>query len=288
MVDNSEFKKYLENIFSETFINIEELDVPVEKSYYLGSGSSFKEFNSFYGDQEIFKTQTQKFVNVINQLFDNSYLIKFSELILYAGFERYETAVFQGTKKTFSMGRWRRPSQSDVIVDSLIKYRCINGIDFISRFLDSNLPLNKKVNFEGSIFKFSHANDNVLVKFYDLSENYNAYLTVKITTDYMDCGSYTSRAPDAEYYIFLDSLYEKILKTKNLDDIARLHFYLCRRVPHVRGGGAIAEWIAAALMIYSGYNFTAWSTNLFSEPWSLAITSGVERFIKIYPQIADL
>lgn len=286
MVTNSDFKKYLENLFSESFINIEDLDLKIEKSWYLGGGSSFDDFRDFYGDQDIFKQRTQNFIDVVNQLFANSYKPAFSELLLYAGFQRYETAVFQGTKKTLSMGRWRVPSKIDAIVDPLIKYRCLNATNFIQRFLDTDLPLNQIVNFEGSDFLFTFENETINVNCYDLDLGHNSYLSVNLIPD--NCGYYSSLAPNGKYYIFLNELYEKCVESEDLKDIGRLHFYLCRRVPYVRGGGTIAEWIAAALMIKSGYNFTGWSKNPFMEPWSVAITSGVERFIDIYSQIADL
>jgi len=304
MTNNIDFKDYLEEVFQEKFIEIQKFyidktSVPDSKF----AGSSFVDHTNYYGDQDIFKQYTREFLFIVKQIFDDGYKPELSELLLYAGHQRYELSKAQG-KRNREMGEWRDPYDTDsVLVDYINKYRYINAFRLIDRFLDSGLPTNKPVKFEGTLFKFkidflpeeNPELDKAIIQSYASDGTHQSALEIYFNSekclkmeDRLDCGLYVGRTPDDKYYRLLDSLYQKCIYTRKLDDIAKLHWHLCRRVPHIRGGGAIAEWISAALMIYSGYNFRNWSSHVFLEPWSVAITSGVERFIELYPDISNL
>lgn len=289
------FKKYLENIFGNVRSIEEDTENLILEAIPSVSYSSYGQHTNIYGDQDIFKSQTQKYIATVNYLFDEGYNPTLAELILYAGIERYKTSVLQKNPMPY-MGYWKMPGEKGIfMIDYLSKYRYIDCVDFLWRFLDTDLPTNEKVIFEGSLCLVELTDNNPVIYHYTEDDKIFSRLTFALDKEGCNnmenavvCGNYMSAAGDKEFYLLIDSIYQKCLLSKNLEDIARLHFYLCRRVSHFRGGGAIAEWISSSLLIHADYDFKGWSTDPHLEAWAQAITSGIDRFIEIYLKIANL
>lgn len=287
-----QLKEYFDDIFGP-IRQIEHENITPENTVDI-SYSSFGQHTNTYGDQNIFKIKTQEFIAVVNQLFDQGFNPTLPELILYAGIQRKKTAILQDDF-TREMGYWKNPNGGMTNYDHLSKYRYLDSIDFLWRFLDSDLPMHEKVVFEGSICSVTYERENPVVYYFTDDGKKWSRLTFRLdeegcndTNQDKRCGVYFSSAGDKDFYLLLDSIYQEYLINKNLEYVARIHWYMCRRVTHLRGGGAVAEWIAAALIVHAGYEFKGWSIDPYMEPWAQAITSGIDRFVEIYPEIANL
>lgn len=94
-----------------------------------------------------------------------------------------------------------------------------------------------------------------------------------------------------EFLEYSDKIFKLILKQNDRiikkEHIIRLHQILCLCVPHLRGGGSVAEWISASLFKYFSYSFKGWKTGPENEAWILAITNSRLEFIKKYPGIFE-
>ena len=117
------------------------------------------------------------------------------------------------------------------------------------------------------------------------------FFPIESASDKWFSNQYSDDKPSVEYIQELNVLLQNALLTQTsanvsdkFDAVATLHFYLCRKTPHLRGGGSIAEWISAAVMRTVGLPFHGWNT----EVWNHAVTSGIDYFVENYPSFVHM
>lgn len=113
--------------------------------------------------------------------------------------------------------------------------------------------------------------------------------------------SYLERtAPLDSDYDHMEEEYEKVMTNLNdrekcLYHLSRLHWWMAVRTPWYRGGEAIPEWLCGGVIDYLNRQeglegFRNWISPKGSpgvEPWTFAITSGIDRFSNIYPLLFE-
>lgn len=228
---------------------------------------------NFYGDQEIFNLYREVALEVVKILVDQE--IHIFDILIYIGLRRYDLAHKMNTLNADEYGVFRTGSGD--VETFLTKTRNKDMRNFFKRYGDM-----VSKNFEGT--EYIAENENTLI----LTNNQEEWSIInfypEINPESSFAGTYTDKGrPTEEYYKFISDLYLKILSNPKIEDIARLHWYLCVKTPFIKGGGFLPEILCGALL-KKFYTFSHWDPNY--EPWSQAISSGIDRFIEIYPELS--
>lgn len=227
-----------------------------------------------YGQQDIYRQESNIAIDTIRKLYINGFNI--FVILIYAGFRRYLLSV-RRLEEYPNMGKWRPVIKSHQTLTTPLK-----GERFrLAKELIYQLPESETVIFQGTIMKVMHTENYTNVEYILDDENkstliYNNQANIDLCMDKsLEIPSPYSCAGFSENITIKPNYYANLMfQDMTLDDIARLHWHLCVKVPHIRGGGTIAEWICASLIS----DFKGWNT----EVWNHAITSGIDKFVKDY------
>lgn len=262
----------------------------------LGGESQFGATRgSEYGSQDIFRLYSTIAVYTLAEMKRQGRGLR--QMIRYAGETRAKVNELQrGSRDKFGAIRsYDKPLQT-----YLTEQRFRDAEDLFLRAKQEGVPFGELTFFEGTwmLFETNPLSERETCTFFD--DQQVDLANIEITSDRqfvnqcrgrvdeefileLCCRYQEDFGPDEEYLqrmYFLDSY---IRTPQDLANIARVHWYLALKVPHLRGGGSVAEWVAGGLMVAVGIPFSGWNPEF--EPWSQAITSGMDRFVEIYSQL---
>lgn len=267
--------------------------------------NAMKSWNYKIDSQDVFKSNCWKVIHTIALLFKNEqqkFTIK--DLIYYAGFRRYVTEVEKnGYENADNFGQLRTIYNGyENLTSSLSTPMTAEGnrIERASEFLQQIIPILKSRGEAEKVIKLGdlyysyvgELGDKVYgIQLHDgNSENVLSSLSYMFKkysySEYIIYGNQNSDYIDK----YLEQPYEKLFKTTNKTIqfllIAEIHWWLCIKVPHKRGGGSIAEWICGGLML--GCNIPFIQFNSKYEVWLEAVTSTKNTFISNYIKYIDI
>lgn len=262
----------------------------------LGGESQFGATRgSEYGSQDIFRLYSTIAVYTLAEMKRQGRGLR--QMIFYAGETRAKVNELQrGSRDKFGAIR----SSDKPLQTYLTEQRFRDAEDLFLRAKEEGVPFDELTFFEGTwmLFEDNPLSERQMCTFFD--DQQMDLANIEITSDQtftnqcrgrVDeefilelCGRYQEDfGPDEEYLQRMYFLDNYIRTPQDSANIARVHWYLALKVPHLRGGGSVAEWVAGGLMVAVGIPFQGW--NPAFEPWSQAITSGMDRFVEIYSQL---
>lgn len=278
------------------------------KDTKIGSNLESKRILS-YGDeqkQNILKSQCYVIINTISNMYKNN--ISIEDIIFYTGFRRYvvesikigEIITKRDNSKSRNFGLLRI-TYDDQDIHTLetplietVGNRKTKAVEFIEEiFKIPNIENDIIFEYYGTSYKkFGKIEDNICgVEIYD-ENKINLAVLNNIFGNYSYSESKYYKTEHKNYIKNIANLYDKLHniapenREKQLELIAKIHWYLCIKVPHIRGGGSIAEWICAGLMLGCDMKFSHYNQEY--ELWLEAITSPINRFVNKYPEYVIL
>lgn len=252
----------------------------VEKVEPVFTSGFFDTSPEFYGEQEIFNFHGKRAVRIAKKLFSEreKYENLFEMLMIYFGYERYLCDVFQKDPDKYNILEILRVSNGRMgfirNYSSAIKTPLFN-----SRYDNAKQLLNEisKFSIDGEVFEFE-GSEFACEKEKIIYLYRNRIISRHVFTDteiiYQD---YPLTDDDISH---LKQLFYECFYSRDKNQIINLHREMAVKVIHARGGGTIAEWMAISLF---DEKFMSWEQDPKKEPWSMAISSGIDFFIKNYP-----
>lgn len=253
------------------------------------------DYEGLYGDQELFKEHSNFVMSAISNMVANEATLEV--LIFYAGLRRYILAKESYTSNERLFGQLRVDDPRNVWENALSTPMVYERARAGARLLNAVTSLGNEgdnVTFEGTVYNIDDKTRKVVNVIIDgkevstlasnvdnLSNCTNKSYVSQKRWEFLvfNCGAYSEgSSPDDQYYQLMNETFEQI-GYADVETIARLHWYLCIKVPHKRGGGAVAEWICAGIMLSKDIPFMGWSVK---DVWGYAVTSGIDGFALRY------
>lgn len=277
-------------------------DVPVFHNpiYSVNRGSMV--YGSVKNSQELFQEGTIRAINALQEIFREK--PSFRKVVTFL--KGWRTVVAYSQKDIAEGYRVIRNADS-TLMTQIVGGRSILTQDFYQRIEQHFIEFPKGFFlFEGTEYQFlelygqtfiqiryqdvplSHLGGVYLGKFVNGEKEVDPHLIGRLPRPYIMY--YEDRGLTEKDWSIMEELFASALDLdvpENIDDIARLHWWMCVKTPVQRGGGSLPEWLCAALLIYRGIRFGSWidPQGKNAEPWAYAITSGIERFADIYGQL---
>lgn len=270
-----------------------------ERNLVLTSGFFGKDE---YGSQDIFNEYGNKAVYGAIKMIEDKKEYSFKNVLVYLGYQRYICNFKQEQKKLNLLDE----TKLDNVINCTSQNRVGMGNFRISDWENENRLLtpmfgerrkltlrllyhsaeekdDESFTFEGSKMSFNHfLTDNLS----HLSDD-GVRLSDILYKDGRLC--YDDLPPNEKDYTRYENIFINIFSESDLEikkrKIIALHREMCIKVPHLRGGGSIAEWMAVSLFLHFQIPFLKWNQKPENEPWALAVTSGIDYFTQNYPAI---
>lgn len=251
--------------------------------------STFTQETNLYGDQTIHDRGVYVATRIGSSMILGKY--SFMHIIMILGFIRFLIEVDQAEQNKrevcHQMGLLRSGKHVIESVTTILKGDRLSTAQKLIALFNSDASVTYQ---EGTVRWIYHMSENNDEKYGMIIVNNSPDLPHTSITSVQEfdeayithqTGIYDDWCPDEKYYRLLSSLFESAVI--DLSQIAALHWHMCIRVPHVRGGGTIAEMLTLVLFEYHSIPFTRW----IAEPWIYAVCSTQSDFINNFSSLYE-
>lgn len=243
--------------------------VDVNKTF----NSTFTQDTNSYGDQTIHSRGVYIASQIVPLMIMGDY--SFMHILMIIGFIRFLIEVEQAETKQreicYQMGLLRTDKSGISVTTILFNER----LSIAQKLIEDNIQY-------GNLCSMYHLSKSGTEKYGVLIVNTCITLPSIIVktieefdavSDTHQIGIYDDWSPNKEYYELLTDLFKQAVQDPKR--ISSLHWHMCIRVPHVRGGGTVAEMLTLGLFQYHSITFNRWLT----EPWIQATCSRESAFV---------